>query len=78
MSANAAAQLLPSVLDRFGVDLEVQRKLPSVIRHIEAVCERCPSRVQCRRAVAEGAPRSAWWDFCANAAILESVHVIGR
>lgn len=78
MNAKAAAQLLHPVLARFGVDSEVQRKLPSVIRRMEVVCERCPSKVRCRRALDEGSPKSAWWDFCPNTPTLESVHVIGR
>lgn len=78
MSANATARLLPPVMDRFGVDPEVQRKLPSVMGRMEMVCDRCPTKERCRRALAERSPKSAWWDFCPNAATLESVHVIGR
>jgi hypothetical protein len=78
MSANATARLLSPVLDRFGVDPEVQRKLPSVMDRMELVCARCPSQMRCRRALAERSPKSSWWDFCPNAAALESVHVIGH
>ncbi len=78
MKTNSPARLLPLVMDRFGVDPEVRRKLPSVVGRMEVVCDHCPAKSRCRRALAEGYTKGAFWDFCPNAARLESVHVIGR
>lgn len=78
MSANAPLRLLSPVLERFGVDPDVQRQLPSIVRRMAAVCDRCPRKDRCRFCLTHGEPSDTWREFCANAGALESLHVVRR
>lgn len=72
--ARHAQELLPPMMQRFGLDPElVRRQRTAVFRDLQRLCSKCTQTRHCAQAVRAGAGASECRRFCPNAATLDKL-----
>lgn len=72
--AQAARELLPRMLDRYGLDPASPDSVPEpVFRDLQRTCSACPAWHRCRQALDEGAGIQASEGFCPNSATIKAL-----